>query len=128
VGGSGTDILETNALTKRYHDLVAVNAVTLRVSAGHMFGLLGSNGAGKTTLIKMLTTLLPPTDGTATVAGFDIRKQAAKVRRAIGYVPQMLSADGNLTGYENLLIFAKLCYTSSRGSIRSATWSMRCAR
>jgi len=56
----------------------------------------------------MLTTLLPPSSGTATVAGFDIRRQAASVRRQIGYVPQMLSADGNLTGYENLLIFAKL--------------------
>ena len=101
-------IVETHALTKRYRDLVAVNAVTLYLEAGHMFGLLGSNGAGKTTLIKMLTTLLPPTDGTATVAGFDIRRQASKARRAIGYVPQMISADGNLTGYENLLIFAKL--------------------
>jgi ABC-2 type transport system ATP-binding protein len=108
VDGGGADILETKALTKRYHDLVAVNAVTLHVGAGHMFGLLGSNGAGKTTLIKMLTTLLPPSDGTASVAGFDIRRQASKVRRAIGYVPQMLSVDGNLTGYENLLIFAKL--------------------
>jgi ABC-2 type transport system ATP-binding protein len=108
VDGGGADILKTKALTKRYHDLVAVNAVTLHVGAGHMFGLLGSNGAGKTTLIKMLTTLLPPSDGTASVAGFDIRRQASKVRRAIGYVPQMLSADGNLTGYENLLIFAKL--------------------
>jgi ABC-2 type transport system ATP-binding protein len=73
-----------------------------------MFGLLGSNGAGKTTAIKMLTTLLPPTSGTAAVAGFDIRREPSKVRRAIGYVPQLISADGNLTGYENLLIFAKL--------------------
>ena len=56
----------------------------------------------------MLTTLLPPTSGTATIAGFDIRRQAAKVRRLIGYVPQMISADGTLTGYENLLIFAKV--------------------
>jgi ABC-2 type transport system ATP-binding protein len=78
------------------------------VLAGEIFGLLGSNGAGKTTLIKMLTTLLPPSDGTATVAGFDIRREPARVRRAIGYVPQLLSADGNLTGEENLLFAAKL--------------------
>jgi ABC-2 type transport system ATP-binding protein len=98
-------ILETHDLTRRFEDLIAVN---LRVDAGEIFALLGSNGAGKTTIIKMLTTLLPPTSGTAIVAGFDIRRQAASVRRLIGYVPQMLSADANLTGYENLLIFAKL--------------------
>jgi ABC-2 type transport system ATP-binding protein len=73
-----------------------------------MFGLVGPNGAGKTTVIKMLTTLLPPTSGDASVAGHDIRHRAAEVRRAIGYVPQLVSADGSLTGYENLLIFSKL--------------------
>ena len=77
-------------------------------AAGSIFGLLGPNGAGKSTLIKMLTTLLPPTSGTALVAGFDIVKRPADVRRNIGYVSQMLSADGDLTGYENLLISAKL--------------------
>jgi ABC-2 type transport system ATP-binding protein len=101
-------ILETHDLTCRFGDLVAVDRLTIRVESGQVFGLLGSNGAGKTTAIKMLTTLLPPSSGTATVAGFDIRKQAAKVRRVIGYVPQMISADGTLTGYENLLVFAKL--------------------
>lgn len=101
-------ILETRGLTRRFGALVAVSDVSLRVEAGQVFGLLGSNGAGKTTVIKMLTTLLPPSAGTATVAGFDIRRQAAEVRRVIGYVPQMLSADGSLTGYENLLIFARL--------------------
>jgi ABC-2 type transport system ATP-binding protein len=102
------DVVETTRLTRRFGALVAVDAISLQVPAGQMFGLLGSNGAGKTTAIKMLTTLLPPTSGTATVAGFDICREASKVRRAIGYVPQMISADGNLTGYENLLIFAKL--------------------
>jgi ABC-2 type transport system ATP-binding protein len=82
--------------------------MSIRVQAGQVFGLLGSNGAGKTTAIKMLTTLLPPTSGTAVVAGFDIRRDPSRVRRVIGYVPQMISADGSLTGYENLLIFAKL--------------------
>jgi ABC-2 type transport system ATP-binding protein len=101
-------VLATHELTRRFGDLVAVDAVSLSVQAGHIFGLLGANGAGKTTVIKMLTTLLPPTSGTATIAGFDIRTQASRVRRVIGYVPQMISADGGLTGYENLLIFAKL--------------------
>jgi ABC-2 type transport system ATP-binding protein len=73
-----------------------------------MFGLVGPNGAGKTTVIKMLTTILPPTSGNAMVAGHDIVRHAARVRKVIGYVPQLLSADGSLTGYENLLIFAKL--------------------
>ena len=73
-----------------------------------MFGLVGPNGAGKTTVIKMLTTLLPPTSGEAWVSGYDVVQHAAQVRRVIGYVPQLLSADSSLTGRENLLIFAKL--------------------
>ncbi len=101
-------ILETHALTRRYGPRVVVDALTLAVEAGEVFGLLGPNGAGKTTTIKMLTTLLPPSSGGATLAGFDVVRQAAEVRRVIGYVPQLLSADGALTGYENLLIFAKL--------------------
>jgi ABC-2 type transport system ATP-binding protein len=100
--------LETHALTRKFGDLVAVDGMTISVEQGEIFGLLGSNGAGKTTAIKMLTTLLPPTSGEAYVAGFDILRDAASVRRLIGYVPQALSVDGSLTGYENLLIFAKL--------------------
>ena len=101
-------ILETKALTRCFNAHTAVDALTIAVEAGEVFGLLGPNGAGKTTTLKMLTTLLPPTSGTASVAGFDIVRQARDVRRAIGYVPQLVSADGSLTGYENLLIFAKL--------------------
>jgi len=101
-------ILQTQALTRRFGTLTAVDELNIAVEAGEVFGLLGPNGAGKTTTIKMLTTLLPPSSGTAQVAGFDIVRQAADVRRSIGYVPQMLSADGSLTGYENLLIFARL--------------------
>ncbi len=101
-------VIETQDLTLRFGTRTAVDALTLAVQDGEAFGLLGPNGAGKTTTIKMLTTLLPPTAGTARVAGFDIVARAAEVRRAIGYVPQLLSADGSLTGYENLLIFAKL--------------------
>ncbi|MEN6357305.1 MAG: ATP-binding cassette domain-containing protein [Armatimonadota bacterium] len=101
-------ILETHNLTRKFGDFVAVNDLNISVEANEIFGLLGPNGAGKSTSIKMLTTLLPPTSGSATLGGFDIVRQARDVRRIIGYVPQMLSADGTLTGYENLLIFAKL--------------------
>jgi ABC-2 type transport system ATP-binding protein len=101
-------MIATQALTRRFGDLTAVDALTLEVAPGEVFGLLGPNGAGKSTAIKMLTTLVPPTSGAASVAGYDITRRAAEVRRSIGYVPQVLSADGTLTGYENLLIFAKL--------------------
>jgi ABC-2 type transport system ATP-binding protein len=100
--------IETIQLTRRYDSLVAVDHLAFSAEAGSIFGLLGPNGAGKSTLIKMLTTLLPPSSGTALVAGFDIVTRPADVRRNIGYVSQMLSADGDLTGYENLLISAKL--------------------
>jgi ABC-2 type transport system ATP-binding protein len=107
-GAPHAGILETEGLTRRFGDLTAVDRLTISVDSGEVFGLLGPNGAGKTTAIKMLTTLLPPSSGKASVAGFDIVRQAASVRRMIGYVPQALSVDGSLTGYENLLIFAKL--------------------
>lgn len=101
-------IIETLQLTKHFGDFVAVEDISLTVGSGEIFGLIGPNGAGKSTLVKMLTTLLPPTSGTAQVAGFDIRRQPGQVRRRIGYIPQLLSADGTLTGYENLLLSARL--------------------
>jgi ABC-2 type transport system ATP-binding protein len=100
--------LELRALTRKFGKFTAVDRLSFTVKAGEIFGLLGPNGAGKSTVIKMLTTLLPPTSGQAQIAGFDVTRQAPIVRRVIGYVPQALSADGSLTGYENLLIFAKL--------------------
>ena len=101
-------IVETRTLTKRFRHLTAVNNLSISVQPGEMFGLVGPNGAGKTTVIKMLTTILPPTSGNALVGGYYIVKHSALVRSVIGYVPQLLSADGALTAYENLLIFAKL--------------------
>lgn len=101
-------ILETYGLTRRFGTLTAVNNLTMFIEAGEVFGLLGPNGAGKSTAIKMLTTLLPPTSGDAQIAGYSVTRRAGEVRRLIGYVPQMISADGTLSGYENLLIFAKL--------------------
>jgi len=108
-------VIETAGLTRRYDRLVAVDRLDLQVSRGTIVGLLGPNGAGKTTTIKMLTTLLPPTSGSAWVAGFDIVRAPREVRRRIGYVPQMVSADGTLTGYENLRLSAKLYGLSRAG-------------
>jgi len=107
-GSEAKPILETQSLTRRFGNLAAVHNFSIQISPGEVFGLVGPNGAGKTTVIKMLTTLLAPTSGNAWVAGYDIVRHAASVRRVIGYVPQLLSADGSLTGYENLLIFSKL--------------------
>jgi ABC-2 type transport system ATP-binding protein len=101
-------ILTTEHLTRRFKELTAVDDLTIAVNKGEIFGLLGPNGAGKSTVIKMITTLLPPTSGSATVGGFDVGREAGKIRRLIGYVPQILSADGTLTGRENLMVFAKL--------------------
>ncbi len=101
-------ILHTELLTKRFGDLTAVDELTISIERGEIFGLVGPNGAGKTTVIKMLTTLLPSSAGSASIDGHSIAHESAKVRRVIGYVPQSLSADGALTGYENLLIMAKL--------------------
>lgn len=100
--------INTTQLTRQFGTLTAVDHIDLQVAFQEIFGLLGSNGAGKSTMIKMLTTLLAPTSGTAEVAGCDIIKAPGAVRSHIGYVPQMLSADGALTGYENLLLSAKL--------------------
>lgn len=102
------EILAADSLSRRFGQLLAVDQLSLSVTAGEVFGLLGRNGAGKSTLIKMLTTLLPPNAGSAQVGGYDIVRQAAQVRGIIGYVPQALSADGELTGYENLQVFARL--------------------
>ena len=101
-------ILQTESLTKRFGNFTAVDKLTISIEAGDIFGLVGPNGAGKTTVIKMLTTLLPPTAGNASIDGNSILHDPGNVRRVIGYVPQLLSADGALTGYENLLIFSKL--------------------
>ena len=100
--------IETIKLTHCYNSHAAVDQITFSVRKGSIFGLLGPNGAGKSTTIKMLITLLPPTSGIAKVEGHDIVKDSLIIRQRIGYVPQLLSADGELSGYENLLISAKL--------------------
>ncbi len=101
-------IVRTEGLTCRFGSFTAVDSLDLEVREKEVFGLLGPNGAGKTTTIKMLNTLLPPTAGKAFVDGIDVTGGPSKVRRSIGYVPQLLSAEASITGYENLIIFGKL--------------------
>lgn len=101
-------IIEVRNLTRRYGDLVAVNHVHFDVGRGEVFGFLGPNGAGKTTTISMLTTLLRPTEGSATVGGYDIVHQQEQVRETIGIVFQEPSLDERLTAAENLEFHAVL--------------------
>jgi ABC-2 type transport system ATP-binding protein len=103
--------IETKGLTKIYGGVItAVDALDLSVTEGETFGLLGPNGAGKTTTMKMVMTLTKPTSGSIKVFGTDVHEQPSKVRQLLGYVPQAVSADGDLTAFENLLTFAKLFY------------------
>ena len=100
--------VEVENLTKRFGDFCAVDRLSFHVNHGEVFGLLGPNGAGKSTLIRMLTTLVPPTSGTARVNGFDVVSAANAVRQSIGVIPQALTSDLDLSAEENLSIFAKL--------------------
>jgi ABC-2 type transport system ATP-binding protein len=101
-------LIRIRNLVKKYNNLTAVDGLTLDIHENEVFGLLGSNGAGKTTTIHMLATLLKPTSGTATVNGYDIVGQPAKVRASIGIVFQAPSSDDMLTGYENLHLHSML--------------------
>jgi len=107
-GGPGGDAVACSGLSYRFGHHLAVDKVSLRIEAGETFGLLGPNGAGKTTTIRMLTTLLKPAEGSATVFGVSTVSKPMRVRRMIGYVPQLLSADASLTGQENVELFARL--------------------
>lgn len=101
--------VDVKGLTKIFEGKVkALDGVDLRVEAGKVFALLGPNGAGKTTLIRILTTQLKPTSGEAYVFGRDVARQGAQVRRLVGYVPQEMSVWTDISGYENLLIYAKI--------------------
>ena len=98
----GNVVIKTEAITKKYGKLVAVDNLNLEVEEGEICGLLGPNGAGKTTLISMLCTILKPTSGRAWVNGFDTQKESSQVRKSIGIVFQQPSVDDLLTGRENL--------------------------
>jgi len=103
------NIIEAKGLTRVFNkSLVAVDHVNFEVKEGEIYGFLGPNGAGKTTTINMLITVLKPTEGTASVCGYDVVKEANMVRRSIGVVPQEYTADEDLTGYENIILCADL--------------------
>ena len=105
--------IEADRLTKVYRDNIrAVDGISFSVKQGEIFGLLGPNGAGKTTTIKMIITLTKATSGTLHVLGIDVFKSPETVREMLGYVPQSISVDTDLTAYENLLIFSKLSYVN----------------
>ncbi len=101
-------MIETHNLTKHFGAIGAVQSVNFSVGKGEVFGLLGPNGAGKTTTIRMLTTLLAPSSGSAMVAGHDVVTDPLEVRRSIGVVPQMLNLDIELTCSENLEYHGRL--------------------
>jgi len=100
--------VEVKDLTKRFGDFCAVDHLNFQVESGEIFGLLGPNGAGKSTLIRMLTTLVPPTSGTARVNGFDVVENPGGARQSIGVIPQAMTSDLDLSAEENMSIFAKL--------------------
>ena len=102
------EIIKTNNLTKKFNDFTAVDHISFSVREGEIFGFLGPNGAGKTTTIKMLTTLLYPTEGSAELSGFDVIKKRDKVRKHIGVVFQEPALDTELTGRENLDFHARI--------------------
>jgi ABC-2 type transport system ATP-binding protein len=116
------DAIKAEGLTKIFNgNLVAVDHIDFSVKHGEIFGFLGPNGAGKTTTINMLITVLKPSDGNASILGYDIAKQNNLVRYSIGVVPQEYTADEDLTGYENILLCADLYGISRKVSKKRAT-------
>jgi len=100
--------IEVLEIKKCFGSFCAVDCLSFSVERGEIFGLLGPNGAGKSTLIRMLTTLIPPTSGSARINGFDVVRSAAEVRRSIGVIPQAMTSDLDLSANENMNIYAKL--------------------
>jgi len=101
-------VIQTENLTKRFKKVVAVDGLNLAVRRGEVFGLVGPDGAGKTTTIRLLATVMDPSEGWAKVAGYDTVREAEEVKRLIGYMPQHLSLYGDLTVMENLNFFADI--------------------
>ena len=105
-GGAGMIAVKAEGLVKRFGAFTAVDGVSFEVSEGSIFGFLGPNGAGKTTTIRMLCGLLAPTEGIATVAGFDVARQSDKIKESIGYMSQKFSLYADLTVGQNLAFYA----------------------
>jgi len=114
-------MLEITELVKRYGDVQALDGCSLRVPPGHLVGLLGPNGAGKTTAVRILATLLRPDGGQARVGGYDVVRQADRVRELIGLTGQYAAVDEELTGYENLMLIGRLMELPRRDARARAT-------
>jgi ABC-2 type transport system ATP-binding protein len=111
---AGQKAITVDSITKRFGEITAVDSVSFEVDEGEFFGFLGPNGAGKTTLIRMLTTILKPSGGKALVAGWDVAKDPAEVRRNIGVVPQAMTSDLDLTAFENMDLYGRFYGIHSR--------------
>jgi ABC-2 type transport system ATP-binding protein len=121
--GSSETAVSADAVTRRFGEFVAVDNVSLEIKAGEVLGLLGPNGAGKTTLIRILCGLLPPTQGRAQVAGFDVARESEQVRSRIGYVSQRFSLFSDLTSEENLSFFARAYGVPTAESASRIAWA-----
>ena len=108
VWGSMTNAIETQDLVKSFGSMRALDGLSLNIAGGSVYGLLGPNGAGKTTAIRVLTTLLQPSGGSATVLGLDVVRDAARVRQKVSLTGQYASVDEDLTGHENLVLVSRL--------------------
>ena len=106
--------IEVVGLTKRFGDIVALDGVDLQVAPGTVYGLLGPNGAGKTTVVRILTTIIPPDEGTARVLGLDVTRETQRVRSSIGLAGQYAAVDEILTGRENLRLVGQLCHLPNK--------------
>jgi ABC-2 type transport system ATP-binding protein len=123
----GEAVIVADGLTRRFGDFVAVDRLSFSVQPGEIFGFLGPNGAGKTTAIRMLIGVLPPSEGTARVAGHDVAGEPLAVRRAIGYMSQLFSLYGDLTVRENLDLFAGLYDLTGRRREERIRWALASA-
>jgi ABC-2 type transport system ATP-binding protein len=118
------DVIAVTRLTRRFGDFVAVNDVSFHVARGEIFGLLGANGAGKSTTFRMLCGLLPPSEGSLRVAGFDLRKAAASARGRIGYMAQKFSLYGDLSVERNLRFFSSVYRLFGARQRRRIDWAV----
>ena len=107
--------IEISNLIKKFGTTTALDGVSFNINEGEFFGLLGPNGAGKTTLIRILTTLIKPTEGQAKVMGVDVEERPSEVRKVIGVIPQAMTTDLDLTGYENMDIYARFYNIPKKG-------------
>lgn len=116
-------VIEANALTRKFGEFIAVNAISFEVRKGEIFGFLGANGAGKTTAIRMLIGLLSPTSGEAIVGGYDLYTQTELIKKSIGYMSQKFSLYDDLTVVENIRFYAGI-YGLSDKAIKDKTASL----